>query len=95
YDKVKSACITCHDKSYGVLADGWQNNIRDTLTELEKLYAEVSRIKTANMARKQLLSEAKLLIDAVNAEKSRGAHNPEYADTLLSIAKKKILAAEK
>jgi hypothetical protein len=94
YEKVKSACISCHDKSYGEIADSWKSNIRDTLAEVEKLYQAVNKITNENKEKQQLVSEARLIIDAVKAEKSHGIHNQDYADTLLTTAKKKLLQAK-
>ena len=88
--KIKEACVGCHDKNYADLVDGWQQNTIDGIKELDKLYVPVSNVKWKGPENQQLMKEVNEIMNVLKSDKTKGAHNMEFDDTLITEAKKRL-----
>jgi NAD-dependent SIR2 family protein deacetylase len=90
--EIKQMCAECHEAGYDEMLDGWQEMIRDEITEAEGLLSDVSALlkKSEDKPQKQqassLYEEAQKRVLFVQMDGSSGAHNVELADQLLTDA---------
>jgi hypothetical protein len=91
-DEIKQMCVECHEAGYDETLDGWQEMIRDEITEAESLLSDVAALlkKSEDKPQKQqassLYEEAKKRVLFVQKDGSSGAHNLELADKLMTDA---------
>jgi len=91
-DEIKQMCVECHEDDYDETLDGWQEMIRDEITEAEGLLSDVAAMlkKSEGKPQKQqassLYEEARERVLFVQKDGSSGAHNFGLADQLLTDA---------
>lgn len=87
------SCISCHGNDYDGLIDIWKEDIKSNLKTSKELLAEVesnvvsltTKDENSMMEINRLLKDAKFNIHFV--EFANGIHNPDYASSLLQVAK--------
>ena len=96
-NKIKDACVGCHrnpkyyDKNFRDLVDIWEQNTVDGLKELDKLCSPIAKHKWKTPEQEKLFKEAQIIINFLKQDKSKGAHNMEFADILIIQAKKRLV----
>jgi hypothetical protein len=88
-----AACDSCHKPGLGAqMIPLWQKNthtLHDSVVEL------LPATPPADERGRQLVSEARQLIDVVRLDGSWGVHNPRYTQELLNQARAKLIEARK
>ncbi len=85
--RIKNACTKCHEEDYKVFVDEWQSDTKESIKKVDAILKKAKPGKTAKA--KQLIKDAQRLLYYVRADGSKGVHNPDYIEELLSQAKKK------
>ncbi len=98
--EVKKTCAQCHEARYAKMTDEWQQETSNRLTKIRALL-ETSRgpekgaLDPAGRDDELVGKEVEELLKAVEGDKSKGAHNFEYAQKLLSEAERRLVPARK
>jgi len=82
-------CANCHDPGYGDILGDWQSSTQEAL---EALRSALKQFPTAGLTPEQeaAAEEARRVIRLVEQDGSRGVHNYELIESLLSGAQEKI-----
>jgi len=94
---VKKTCVQCHEPRYGTMTEDWQ---REVLQRLRRMKTALEAFRSQNKGAshgedkraEKAAEEAERLLKAVEEDKSKGAHNFQYAQKLISEADQKMLA---
>ena len=97
-------CVDCHEEGYDEFVADWQDETRSRLAELREKDAEIRRLEVTARSRsvptetiraaEMLRTEARSFFDLIEKDRSGGAHNIDFAGTLLDAAEEKLGAAE-
>jgi len=98
--EVKKNCIRCHEVQYGEKVTVWQREVSDRLKNLrlslESFKAQQRRFPDSDQSRVETLTkEVANLLQAVEDDRSTGAHNVPYAEKLISEAEGKALSIKR
>jgi len=100
FEAIKKRCVECHDPSYGEMAVRWKATSEDLLKKLEprmaKVKEEIDRIDLRGghtFVFLKLYGEAEFNYNL--AKNGKGVHNPEYEETLLEFANRRLDEAMK
>lgn len=85
---VAEACDSCHKPGAGDQIAVWQKSTKAMYAGIEKMLPPADR--TLDAHQRQLLREAKGLLDLVRTDGSWGVHNPKYTQHLLEQAQQKL-----
>ncbi|MDD4890805.1 MAG: hypothetical protein PHU85_12855 [Phycisphaerae bacterium] len=90
------ACDNCHKPGLGEqTVPLWQKNIKAMHGAADALAKSLADRPTSSARARQLLADARHLLDTVRLDGSWGVHNPRYSEQLILNAKAKLYEAEK
>ncbi|MBM4395403.1 MAG: hypothetical protein FJ087_06895 [Deltaproteobacteria bacterium] len=82
-ERIKAACVECHDEKYGAMQAQWQ---ADTMTLLSASAAAIAAADADRAKPMKALIKAKGAVSVVQEDRSKGAHNPAFAKKVLDAA---------
>ncbi len=97
--EVRKACVQCHEDSYGKMMNEWQTEISDRMKRLRLSVdaLKVQRTRVPQAEKKNidaLIRKAEEILKAVGEDKSKGVHNFNYAQRLISQAEEQVLSTK-
>jgi len=95
FEKVKEACVGCHDESYGRMLIDWHNALQEVASKVQLLLSQVEETLKTVRGRPENLKQARRLYEEGKrnhdiVEKGNGIHNRVLASELLAQSQAKL-----